>query len=496
MVVPGRGCTAATSAEHADAVRALVEAGEPSAWPDFAAIKGSTVRTVLRGRGPGDLDLYVKVYRAVRWTDHARDALRGSRARVEYDNLSRARRLGLPAVEPIAHGASTAVVGNSFLVTRAVDGSPLPRGAWPLATAQAVGHLLRRTHDAGLAAFDLHAENIVADTGGGLWLVDLTSARFGESLDLTARARGLAFVALELDGGPRHAAMAPLLSAYGASSELRDAAAATWRRLRRQALAAFGRRAGRACRHTSVAVVRGARTFRHRPAAALADAAVACEPTLAESAAAKSGRRGAVWLLDHLVAKRRPRAAARRLFRAGYWLTYAGVPTPMPVALVLRPGYGTAFAERVAGIDLAKSAAGGKLTAAVAAAAARALGAAVGRLHAHDLRNRDLKFENLVLEDGTGRVLMVDLDGVSRRGAGDGRAQAADLGRLLAAFASAGAPGGVRALRAFVRAYYRARQCLEHRRPALRTQRFQRRRIVENARRRGAPAPSTPSASA
>jgi tRNA A-37 threonylcarbamoyl transferase component Bud32 len=117
------------------------------------------------------------------------------------------------------------------------------------------------------------------------------------------------------------------------------------------------------------------------------------------------------------------------------------------------------MSERIPGHDLAARAAGGELTADVAVVAAARLGAAVGRLHAHGLRNRDLKFENLVLHAATGDVVMVDLDGVGRKSPHDRRGQANDLARLLAAFRTAGAPGGNWSVRAFVRSYTRARQC-------------------------------------
>jgi hypothetical protein len=84
-------------------------------------------------------------------------------------------------------------------------------------------------------------------------------------------------------------------------------------------------------------------------------------------------------------------------------------------------------------------------------------------MHAQGLRNRDLKLENLIV-DGD-RVVPIDLDGVRLKRPTDRRGEAADLGRLEAAFAAAGAPHGDAARRAFLRGYTRALACLQHRSP-------------------------------
>lgn len=489
--VSGGGCVASAPRAYADCVGALLAmrtptsgagAGESEAWPPLEEVKRSTVRTVLRGRVPGALDVHVKLYRAVRWTDQARDLLQGTRARVEFTNLRRARALDLPAAEPIAFGATSDVSARSFLVTRTIAGQPLPRGPLPATEAAALGVLLRSVHDRGVETFDLHPENVLRDARGQHWLVDLTNARFGEALDLRQRAHALAFFLLDVDGGPAHAAAAPLMNAYRASPALHAAAQQAWHRLRRRALAAFGRRATRACKHTAVDASAGAHIYRHLPSGDLADWAVAIEPTLATHEPTKSGRRGAVWVLDAVVAKRRPRSTARELFRAAYWLTYAEVACARPLALVLRHDGGVVLSQRVPALDLAQRVARGELSTSEATAAARSLGESVGRLHAHGLRNRDLKLENLVVDPRTGAVVMVDLDGVRRRSPTDQRGQAADLGRLLAAFRLADAPGGTATLRAFLRTYYRARQCLGHLHRSPRAGRFQRRRIAARAR--------------
>jgi tRNA A-37 threonylcarbamoyl transferase component Bud32 len=457
-------CTASVLAEHASALRDLLATGSPEDWAGFTAVKHSTVRTTRTG-ALGEVAVHVKLYRAVRFFDRARDLVRGARGEVEFHNLRRARERGLPAAEPLAFGVTKATPPRSFLITRTVrDAQPLPRGPLPEATAAAAGRLLRRVHDAGLDAFDLHAENVLCDARGALWLVDLTTARFAAGLDVAARARGLAFFTLELDGGPRHRAALPLLAAYAPSDAVRGKLAQTWRLLRVHGVDAFGRRATRACKHTSVErPSRGVEVFRHsagdRANAAL-QKVLAPDFALDATSATKSGRRGGVWLHDEFVIKRRNRADATHLFRASYWLTYAGVAIAQPLALILRHDHGLVLSERLAAPDLAAEVASGALTPQSLREAAAHLGTAVGRLHGHGLRNRDLKFENLVRDPRTGAVCMVDLDGVRRKGSCDRRGQAADLGRLLAAFRAAHSPGGNDSLRAFGRSYTRARLCL------------------------------------
>jgi tRNA A-37 threonylcarbamoyl transferase component Bud32 len=165
-------------------------------------------------------------------------------------------------------------------------------------------------------------------------------------------------------------------------------------------------------------------------------------------------------LLPEFVAKEREAGAARKLWRAHYWLVFARVPAAAPIALRLFAGRGHVFARRAGDASLRDELARGALGPAELAAAARSLGDAVGRLHAHGLGNRDLKLDNLVRDPHSGEVRIVDLDGVRRRAAIETRGRGADLGRLLAAFRAAGAPGDARVLRAFLRAYARAHRAL------------------------------------
>ncbi|MFN6196842.1 MAG: lipopolysaccharide kinase InaA family protein, partial [Planctomycetota bacterium] len=116
--------------------------------------------------------------------------------------------------------------------------------------------------------------------------------------------------------------------------------------------------------------------------------------------------------------------------------------------------------RRVGAGSLADELAAAPPSPAAAVADAARLGRSVGRLHAHGLGNRDLKFSNLVRDPASGALAMVDLDGVRRRAATETRGRGADLGRLLAAFDAAGRPGGAATVRAFLRGYTRAHRAL------------------------------------
>jgi len=454
----------------------------------FVVVKTRTVRLVLRGPLAG-IPVHVKVFRPDRFADRARDLLRMDRGRVEHDNLQRSRQLGLPTVEPLGHGFAT-VDGarRSCVVTRTIAGSPLPLAAASTGELAAAGALLRTVHERGMAPNDLHPGNLLLGSDGSLHLLDLTSVHHRGAPSLRERARALAFFCHELDGGALDPRARALLAAYlvtGAplGPTWRAELAAATRRWRAGALPAFGRRSERDCRHTLTTPRRRAtpQWFWHLPDEA-AGASVDRDAfeALAQNLPTpdKTGRRGSVWLLPELAAKERPAAAARRLWRASYWLLFARVACPRPVALRLHAGRGLVFAERLSHPSLAAELAAGALTPTQLVLAASALGTSVGRLHAHGLGNRDLKLENLVRTD-RGQVAMVDLDGVRRRPTLDCRGRGADLGRLLAAFQAAGEPGGPATIARFVRGYLRAHRSLLQTSPWRRLRRLARQRAGE-----------------
>ncbi len=489
VAIQASRCRGSATAAAAPALRPMLAALPSTAGLD--EVKRSTVRTVLRGSSQG-LDFHLKLYRAATLSDRARDSLLGDRASKEARNLLSAARLGLPAVTPLACGSVDAEDGHgvqSFLVTRTVAGAAPFSFALPDAALRAVGELLRAVHDRGLLPGDLHPGNLVLDQELSPWLLDLSSLRHGGEPTLRQRANGLAAFCSPLDGGPCDPAAVPLLTAYleaGAPlpESFPERLAQEARAARSRGLPAFGRRASRPCRHTAVPKRRrGGFAWQLHLVEDEADREPLHEACRAFVEAPpqpdKSGRRGAVWLLPEVAVKRREQGQARRLFAAAYWLLYAGVPQAEPVAMCSKHDAAYVFARRIPSPSLHEELQSGSLSATEVLATARGLGQAVGRLHAHGLRNRDLKFENLVRDPVTGTACVVDLDGISRKRPDDSRGQGRDLGRLLAAHRAAGAPGGVAAAIAFLRAYLRQRQQLLQPAPARRVLRAARKRAQE-----------------
>lgn len=448
-------------------------------WTDhgLTRIKERTVRSVFEGR-LGDVAVHIKVFRANKLSDRARDALRGEPGEREAKNLARARQLGLPAVEPLAFGTVQDGDGarRSFVVTATVpDARPFAFDLGPDVLTR-TGALLRRLHDLGCAAADLHPGNLLVDATGALHLIDLTAFRHAGEQGNRGRAAALARFCQEFDRGALARAARPLLAGYQGDSPMpinfEALLADATRRWRSHALPAFGRRSERNCRHTLVERRRrgqprwferlvGATTAerdRAREFLARLPAAEGGEPQPGDTDLEphKSGRRGEVWLSEDFVVKSRDASHARRLWRASYWLEFARVPAPQPIALRLDRGSGLVVTRRIGNPHLGDELAAGAIGAATAMALAGDLGTSVGRLHAHGLRNRDLKLDNLVRLPDEMRIAMTDLDGIRKKAPKDSRGRGADVGRLLAAFREADEPGGPAAIRAFLRGYVRA----------------------------------------
>jgi len=476
-IVQGRA-RAEAAAPVAKALQALL-AHDVAAWSGlgFDVVKERSVRTVLRGPLAG-IAVHIKVFRADKLSDRARDVLRGPRGEREVANLLRATALGLPTVEPLASGMATdGDQLRSFVITRTVSDAEPFHFAMAPAVQRRVGALLRTMHARGMLPGDLHPGNLLVDRDGAPWLLDLTSVRHAGEASLVRRADALAFFCHELDGGALDRSARELLTAYLAGGPAlpeafrRELTLAT-HRWRAAALPAFGRRATRDCRHTEVQEHRRGwpRWYWHRLAPpALRE--LCSKLAAAPPAPVKSGRRGAVWITEHVVGKQREAGASKKLWRAAYWLLFARVDAPTPVALRTFQRQGLVCTVRVPNDPLAVELAQGRLDERAILAAARSLGDNVGRLHAHGLRNRDLKLDNLVRDPVSGRVFMVDLDGVSRKAVPDARGRGTDLGRLLAGFRAAGSPGGERTVHAFVRSYLRAHRTLLQQPPLRRLER-------------------------
>ena len=461
------GAAFTAAPEVADALADLLQ-NDVARWQEhgLTEIKQRTVRRVFRGEIAG-IPVHIKVFRADTIAAKARDALRSQgKGEREADHLEQARDAGLPAVQPLAHGfAREGEQLCSFVMTRSVDAEPF---AFPChdAAAHAAGALVRAVHDQGLQPGDLHPGNLLVGDDGTLHLCDLTSMQRVGELSMRCRAAGLAFFCNPIAGGPRDPTTRAFLRGYLAKGAMPDGfeaeLARATRQLRATSLRSFGRRSTRSCRHTEAE-----RRRRGQPRwfwfvgdngvdDGLRAALTAFDGTQHEPR--RTGRRGSVWLCEGFACKDRDAGKAKKLWLAHYWLLFAGVATPTPLAMRLFAGRGQVFVRRLPHDDLATELAEGRLDEAQIAACAYALGDAVGRMHAHGLRNRDLKFENLVRVAGSATLAMVDLDGVSLHSAEDTRGCGRDLGRLLAAWADSGQPGGPRTTSRFVYAYVRARR--------------------------------------
>ena len=131
-------------------------------------IKLRTVRRVFRGL-LGSTPVHIKVFRADTIAAKARKVLRVGKGEREAKNLAQARDLGLPCVEPLAHGLALDDGHlNSFVVTRSVASRDFDFPA-PAAVATAGGALARKVHDAGVEPLDLHPGNVLVTDAGECW---------------------------------------------------------------------------------------------------------------------------------------------------------------------------------------------------------------------------------------------------------------------------------------------------------------------------------------
>lgn len=455
------------SPEIADALHKLLQ-HDVADWTNhgFEQIKLRTVRRVFQGQ-LGNVAVHIKVFRADTIAAKAKKALRTDKAEREANHLKKVQDLGLPCVEPLGHGI--AIEGDqrqSFLVTRSITSDDFGFPASP-EVANAVGRLIRRVHDASIEPLDLHPGNVLVTDQGEPLLCDLTSIRHAGELTVRKRAAGLAFFCNPIDGGPLDPQTREFRKGYEAAGPAMPDAfagelARATRQLRATALKSFGRRARRSCKHTDAESRRRATPwfFWHLAADGKNQQLknICREFTGEGLPPRRTGRRGSVWLTDTMAIKEREAGKARKLWLASYWLLFAEVPIATPVAMCLLGGRGKVFARRLPHDDLATELAAGPLDEAAIARSARALGNSVGRMHGHGIRNRDLKFDNLVRDPETGVLAMVDLDGVTQHAAEETRGCGRDLGRLLAAFRNANSPGGEMSIRRFLRAYVRARR--------------------------------------
>ncbi|HTU90474.1 MAG TPA: lipopolysaccharide kinase InaA family protein [Gemmataceae bacterium] len=158
------------------------------------------------------LDFYLKHNRLADYRAKLRELVRPSKARIEYEHARVVAARQVPTFEPLAFGepCRSLAARDSFLITRALPETrplhsfletTLPQ--WPLLRqtrlrqrlAVALGRLLARMHDAGIAHHDLHPGNLLlrldAEDRPELFLIDLHAVRIGSPLSWHARRANL-----------------------------------------------------------------------------------------------------------------------------------------------------------------------------------------------------------------------------------------------------------------------------------------------------------------
>jgi len=196
----------------------------PSAERTVETVKTGPHRTVYRlSLAAGEF--YLKHFRANNWKTLLLNALRPTKADLEWNAALRIAQLGLPTFESVALGRirRNGLVADSFLVSRGITqaipldefasltlqpvieqiGQPTDPNACRQSElrqqlASALGELAGRLHLAGVEHADFHAANVLvridADGLPQLWLIDLHRVYFRHVLSLDQRFNNLAFL--------------------------------------------------------------------------------------------------------------------------------------------------------------------------------------------------------------------------------------------------------------------------------------------------------------
>jgi tRNA A-37 threonylcarbamoyl transferase component Bud32 len=174
-------------------------------------VKHGPHRTVYHVVLP-ELDFYLKHNRLADCRAKLRELVRPSKARSEYEHAQAVAARQVPTFEPLALGEPCRawVARDSFLITRTLpetqplhtfletllpQWSPGRQARLRQRLATALGRLLARMHDAGIAHHDLHPGNLLlrldADDHPELFLIDLHAVRIGAPLSWRARRGNL-----------------------------------------------------------------------------------------------------------------------------------------------------------------------------------------------------------------------------------------------------------------------------------------------------------------
>lgn len=338
--------------------------------PIHANLYRAAARVELEGLGA----VLLKVHKPRGFGDRLLAAVRGSRARAEWDAARYLAGAGIPTPEPLVlaerrRGLSLeqAASGTRFLPARetfepALRAQP-PRKAHALLARAA--RWIRALHDRGISHRDLHSGNVLVGPGPGdlatIDVVDLHTVRFGVPPSRRRRERQLAQWLHSLLGstGPG-GRLRSLLAYVGPGVERADVAGARARLEREIARRERVRVRSRSRRcveesGTFTADVGGGRGMRRRdlPVAALDAALAAHDRAVAEKGPAllKAGPKSLVTRAPGAVVKERLAPTwrrrlehallpgrARRGYENAHGLEVRGFPTAAPLAFVRRGG--------------------------------------------------------------------------------------------------------------------------------------------------------------
>ncbi len=391
-------------------------------------LDGGPMRCVLRVRDELGSRI-LKLDRPRGLVTRLRERFRGSRAAEEYALLLEARARGLPVPEPLfafdfqwKNGRASALFLSDLGTGETLEEQLATPGPEPELHEflRSAGRCIREAWDLGLRHRDLHAGNVYRSESGELFLLDLQKASF-EDVQKGASAADFVPLYLSLPWPEQRDLRALLFGAIGVETSPRFLAPKleNWleRRLRR--------------------CLRDSGEFHRIESGMLRSGALATWPKLSVVESLKTGRRGAVDRVKDetrsYIRKTRKPQAAWRLWRSAHALELRRIPVARALGIRVEATSGEVLSEDLSSLPLLSELDTGQrpMDEGFLRSLARSLGTSLARLHSTGLRFRDLRGDNFgVTEEG--QCVFLDLDGVRSLRGKEPRAQAKDLGRLLA----------------------------------------------------------------
>jgi tRNA A-37 threonylcarbamoyl transferase component Bud32 len=432
----------------------------------------------------GPLPLLIKVFEIRGFRETVKALLRQSGAHREWVRTCEAYRRRLPVARPLAFGDawSQGRPRRAFVLYEALEGVPLSDyySAWPdprekRRILQAVAVAVRQAHDAGLVQTDLHAGNLLWCAGKGVFLLDLERGRLGAPLSLRQRIRNLPVLASSFQSLLSRSDRLRFWRAYVAGrARWEEATRDLWAKMHaievRHRWRQWSGKDARCLRNSRSFLAfkkAGYHGFCHRRYATPGLLSLLRNPNgvfddprcrlLKESRTTKVGLWSPPWGGPELFIKRynyqgwlyalkglfRP-SRARRVWITTNALQMRGISTVRPIAYVerrrfrlLRESY--LITEGVGGeglLELSKRFAGSSTSFQRKRRLVGDIAGLLRRLHERGVSHRDLKGQNILVQEGvSGRceLLLVDLDGV-RLGRTGWRRRVRDLARLARTF--------------------------------------------------------------